>query len=93
MRRSLHRRFIEKWAPLARYCKENEPNTITYELSESTSDAEAIVIYERYPLRRHLTDVHNHSQPFKEVRADANGQRERQGPPRFTHTHTHTHSC
>ncbi len=55
--------FIDAWAPLAKYCKEHEPNTLTYEASIDDASGTEVLIYERYVAKTDLT-VHQKSAPF-----------------------------
>lgn len=57
--------FKEAWAALAADVKAREPNCLSYELSESTSDPNSIIIFERYVAQRDLEVTHNEGLVFK----------------------------
>jgi quinol monooxygenase YgiN len=61
-------KFQEMFTPLAKYCLENEPRTLSYELSLSDKDPKRILIVERYVCKADLTDVHQKSAPFLEFK-------------------------
>lgn len=49
--------FLDAWAPLAAYCRLNEPRTLTYEAALSDKEDDTILIYERYVAKHDLTEV------------------------------------
>ena len=58
-------KFIALWSELADYCRESEPNTLSYELAESDeSNGKSVLIYERYVCKSDLRSVHDTS-PLK----------------------------
>ena len=57
--------FKEAWAALAADVKANEPNCLSYELCEDTSDPNAVIIYERYVAQSDLDVTHNSGAVFK----------------------------
>jgi len=59
--------FLARWKELADYCYRSEPHTLTYELSVSESEADTIIIYERYPAKADLNTPHQKSALFLEV--------------------------
>ena len=63
--------WLDHWKILADYCKQHEPNTVSYEASISDKEGEdnVILIYERYLAKKDLTDIHQKSAPFLEFQA------------------------
>ena len=59
--------FLARWKELADHCYAHEPNTLTYELSISESEADTVIIYERYPTKSELDDPHTKSASFIEL--------------------------
>ena len=56
--------FLAAWQPLAKFCLENEPNTLSYELAYGEEDPNEIIIYERYVTKSDLVDVHHKGAAF-----------------------------
>jgi len=59
------KKFKEAWAALAADVKAREKNCLSYEVADSTEEADSIVIYERYRSRRDLEETHNSGVVFK----------------------------
>jgi quinol monooxygenase YgiN len=57
--------FKERFAVLANHVRENEPETVSYQLCESDQSPDEFMIVERYPSRAKLEDPHQQSAPFK----------------------------
>jgi quinol monooxygenase YgiN len=53
--------FIDIFRPLAAFCEQKEPYTITYSLSTSEKDPDTIMIYERYRNKDDLKITHDGS--------------------------------
>lgn len=53
--------FLDAWADLAKYCRDNEPRTLTYEAAVSDKDDDTVLIYERYVNKKDLTEVRSKS--------------------------------
>jgi quinol monooxygenase YgiN len=61
--------FLEDFAPLAAYIRDNEPLTLAYEALQSDQDPLKILILERYVDKENaFLQVHRSSQPFLEFR-------------------------
>jgi len=60
--------FHEIFAPLATYVQKNEPDTLSYVLSESDKDPKQVFILERYSSKSAYLDVHKVSKEFKGFR-------------------------
>jgi quinol monooxygenase YgiN len=61
--------FLEDFAPLAAYVRENEPLTLAYEALQSDQDPLKILILERYADKEHaFLQVHRSSKAFLEFR-------------------------
>ena len=58
------REWIDAWTPLAKYCKEHEPRTLSYEASISDKEPDTVLIFERFVTKADLTDIHQLSAPF-----------------------------
>ena len=57
--------FIENFRPLAEYVKAKEPETLSYELSESDKEPNQLFILERYKHKQSsYLEIHRHSKPF-----------------------------
>mmetsp|Transcript_32511 Transcript_32511/g.103667 ORF Transcript_32511/g.103667 Transcript_32511/m.103667 type:complete len:149 (-) Transcript_32511:184-630(-) len=59
---------LERWRPVARHCRENEPGTLSYEAALSDADPLRLVFVERYVDRDAYLKVHKSSKPFLEFR-------------------------
>lgn len=57
-------RFVSSWTPLAKYVKEQEIGTLSYELLYSERDPLRILINERYETKEYYLKVHKSSAEF-----------------------------
>lgn len=61
--------FLKDIAPLAKYVKDDEPDTLAYEVLVSDKDPLKVLILERYKDKeRAFFEVHRNSVPFQEFR-------------------------
>ena len=61
--------FLEAFAPVARYVKENEPDTLAYEALLSDKDPLHVLVLERYRDKENAyLKVHRSSKPFLKFR-------------------------
>eukprot|EP00930_Biecheleria_cincta_P069953 TRINITY_DN57626_c0_g1_i1.p1 TRINITY_DN57626_c0_g1~~TRINITY_DN57626_c0_g1_i1.p1 ORF type:complete len:120 (-),score=21.45 TRINITY_DN57626_c0_g1_i1:194-553(-) len=58
------KQFVKFFEPLAEYCKEHEPNTLSYEISLSDKDPLRLMLLERYRCKEDMIEVHQKSEPF-----------------------------
>jgi quinol monooxygenase YgiN len=79
--------FKKLWAPLADWCRDHEPNTLSYELMFSTEKPEEVLIHERYVDITDLTTIHHTSAAFKEVSVRKGSLPPPLPPPHFTPSH------
>ena len=60
--------FKEAWRKLANYCRDFEPNTLSYELLVSEHNEpngpREVMVFERYITPKDLTDIHHKSEAF-----------------------------
>ncbi|KAK2076101.1 hypothetical protein QBZ16_001437 [Prototheca wickerhamii] len=60
-------KFEEGYRHLAVHAKENEPETLFFELSVSEDDPKRLISVERYSTKEALTDVHSTSEPVQNL--------------------------
>ncbi|GAB4821193.1 hypothetical protein N2152v2_008239 [Parachlorella kessleri] len=56
--------FLTIWLPLAKYVREKEPSTLSFELLVADNDPTKVLVYERYISRDAFIDIHRASEPF-----------------------------
>lgn len=60
---------LKLWQPVAEHCRNNEPETLSYEAAISDSDANRIVFVERYETKeKSYLEVHRSSDAFLKFR-------------------------
>jgi len=62
--------FKVLFRPLAKYVKDNEPGTISYEVLESDKDENRILILERYVNKDYYLTIHRSSKEFLSFRGE-----------------------
>ena len=61
--------WLSYFKPIAAHVRDFEPRCLSYELYEDTTDANRVMIFERYATEEDLTVTHRQSVPFLALRA------------------------
>lgn len=61
--------WLKLWADTAKYVADNEPRTLSYETMIADTNPLKVMVFERYPSKSDLTDIHQVSAKYKEFKA------------------------